>query len=63
MMAPLVSLAESGGDSPPPLLITTDWTALSVLYVAVAVTFATMLFVINRSVFRWDAETATRIEN
>ncbi len=63
MMAPLVSLAESGGDVAPTLLISTDWAALSVLYVAVGVTFATMLFVINRSVFRWDAATATRLEN
>jgi hypothetical protein len=63
MMVPLVSLAESGGEVLPPILVTTNWVTLSVLYVVVAVTFAAMLFILNRSIFQWDLETASRLEN
>jgi hypothetical protein len=63
MMVPLVSLAESGGEVLPPILVTTNWATISVLYVAMALTFAGMLFVINRSIFRWDLDTASRIES
>jgi ABC-type lipoprotein release transport system permease subunit len=63
MMVPLVSLAESGGEVLPPILVTTNWATISVLYVAMGLTFAGMLFVINRSLFRWDLDTASRIES
>ena len=63
MMAPLVSLAESGGEVLPPIVVVIDWLTLSVFYIGVAATFATMLFIINRSVFRWDSDTASRLES
>ena len=63
MMVPLVSLAESGGEVLPPILVTTNWLTISVLYVGVAATFATMLYFLNRSIFQWDLETASRLEN
>ncbi len=62
MMVPLVSLAESGGEVLPPILVTTNWGTLSVLYVVVAGTFATVLFVLNRRDSRWELETASRLE-
>ena len=46
----------------PPILVTTNWVTISVLYAAMVLTFAGMLFVINRSIFRWDLDTAARIE-
>ena len=63
MMVPLVSLAESGGEVLPPILVTTNWVTISVLYVVAAATFAGMLFVLNRSIFRWDLDTASRLES
>ena len=62
MMVPLVSLAESGGEVLPPILVTTNWVTISVLYVVVATTFTAMLFILSRSIFKWDVETASRLE-
>ena len=63
MMVPLVSLAESGREVPPPVVVTTDWVTISVLYVVVATTFAAILFILNRSIFKWDPGTASRLES
>jgi predicted lysophospholipase L1 biosynthesis ABC-type transport system permease subunit len=48
MMVPLVSLAESGDDVTLPIIATTNWLTISILYAIVAVTFVVMLIILNR---------------
>ena len=62
MMVPLVSLTESGGEVLPPTVVATNWTVICVVYAVLIATFAGILIAFNRTIFKWDLETAHRLE-
>ena len=63
MMAPLISLAESGGEVLPPTLVATNWPVIAAVYAALIGAFVAVLVGFNRSVFKWDLEGASRMED
>ena len=62
MMVPLVSLAESGGEVLPPTLVATNWPTITVVYAVLIAVFAAILVTFNRSIFRWNLEGASKLE-
>ena len=62
MMLPLVSLTESGGEVLPPTVVATNWMVISAVYAVLIATFAGILIAFNRTIFKWDLETAYKLE-